>query len=502
MTGGSRKTSASAGAILLAAFVMATSPLARAADATIREPVARATGRPNRVGILIIGDNPAQLARVARASEDAGAIGKRLNELGFTTVTISSANRPDLDRQLREAAGKIGTGDDVAVFALGRFVSGRDEVWIVPGDAPPEVETQLSSLPTEALRLSDTLRRLSRAGPRTLSVIVDECSPTANEPCAINTVARAASAAADVGIVATSRITAPPADGRPLAWRPSASDAILNAMTVEGADFLSFYERLQKQLVGSNLNVTPTLALSNTFAFWPSNLFEQMQIPCNVVDATLTIEQIRETDTEALVQSCRTATQTWSYAEIFKTKLAVALEQAAVKAVSRACNDLPKARAFLTVYPASRWRGPIESQVIECDARDEAKHRVERQQAVTQVTSEIERLVQSNASAGELRAAGLAALAVDAGPAAFRAFDEIDWRSDEEASWRMGRFYDPTVADKVLRSAVPRPDVARAGSYYSAWRDRSPRQREALDKLCREHQDVQARDQRFREFCQ
>ncbi|ACK82815.1 hypothetical protein [Methylorubrum extorquens] len=502
MTGGSRMTAAYAGAILLAASVTAASTPALAADATIREPVARATGVPNRVGILIVGDNPAQLARAARASEDAEAIGKRLNELGFTTVTVSSVNRPDLDRQLREAAAKIGTGDDVAVFALGRFVSGSDEVWIVPGDAPPEIETQPSSLPTEALRLSDTLRRLSRAGPRTLSVIVDECAPIGTEVCAINPVARAASAAADVGIVATSRITAPPSDGRPLAWRPSGGDAILKSMTVEGADFLSFYEHLQKELIGGNLTVTPTLALSNTFTFWPSNLLDRMQIPCNGVDPTLTIEQVRAADTDALVQSCRKATQAWSFAETFKMKLALAIEQAAVKAIPRACADLLKARAFLTAYPASRWRGPIETQVSECAARDEAKHRAERQQAAIRVTSEIERLVQSNASAGELRAAGLAALAADAGSAAFRAFDEIDWRTDEEASWRMGQFYDPTIADKVLRSAVPRPDAARAGSYYSAWRERSQRQREALDKLCREQRDVQARDQRFREFCQ
>ncbi|TXM64415.1 hypothetical protein [Methylobacterium sp. WL120] len=502
MTGGSRKTAAGAGAILLAVTFMATSTAVLAADATIREPVARATGVPNRVGILIVGDNPAQFARAARASEDAAAIGRRLNELGFTTVTVSSANRPDLDRQLREAAGKIGTGDDVAVFALGRFVSAAEEVWIVPGDAPSEVETQPGSLPTEALRFSDTLRRVSRQGPRTLSVIVDECVPIANEACAINPVARAASAAADVGIVATSRITAPQGDGRPLAWRPSGGDAILKAMTIEGADFLSFYERLKKEFVGGNLTVTPTLALSNTFEFWPSNLLDRMQTPCNEVDPTFTIEQVRMTDTDALIQSCRKATETWSFAETFKKKFGIAVEQATLKAIPRDCANLQMARGFLTAYPASRWRGPIESQISECDARDESKHRAERQQAVIRVTSEIERLVQSNAAASELRAAGLAALKADAGPAAFRAFDEIDWRTDEEASWRMGQFYDPTVGDKVLRTAVPRPDAARAGSYYSAWRERSPRQSDALNKLCREQRDVQARDTRFREFCQ
>ena len=80
-------------------------------------------------------------------------------------------------------------------------------------------------------------------------------------------------------------------------------------------------------------------------------------------------------------------------------------------------------------------------------------------------------------------ALGEEALHAGCGSEAFQAFDSSDAQSSEAASWNLARFYDPNETDPVYRHAASvHPDYAAA--YYKKWRDRSPRQAQALAKIC------------------
>lgn len=86
---------------------------------------------------------------------------------------------------------------------------------------------------------------------------------------------------------------------------------------------------------------------------------------------------------------------------------------------------------------------------------------------------------------------GEQALRDGCGSEAFRAFDASDPQRSEAAAWHLARFYDPNETDPVYRRAAGvHADFAAA--YYRLWRDRSPRQADALRQLCQSDSDAGA----------
>ncbi len=86
-------------------------------------------------------------------------------------------------------------------------------------------------------------------------------------------------------------------------------------------------------------------------------------------------------------------------------------------------------------------------------------------------------------SDAEKVALGEEALHAGCGAEAFQAFDSSDAQASEPAAWYLARFYDPNETASVYRhTASVHPDFAAA--YYKLWRDRSPRQAQALAKIC------------------
>ena len=86
---------------------------------------------------------------------------------------------------------------------------------------------------------------------------------------------------------------------------------------------------------------------------------------------------------------------------------------------------------------------------------------------------------------------GEAALNAGCGGEAFRAFDAADLQTNEAAAWHLARFYDPNETNPVYRRAA-RAHADFAAAYYRIWRDRSPRQADALAAICRSDHDAGA----------
>ena len=78
---------------------------------------------------------------------------------------------------------------------------------------------------------------------------------------------------------------------------------------------------------------------------------------------------------------------------------------------------------------------------------------------------------------------GREALQTGNGQVAFRAFEEANPSTNEDAAWELARFYDPRNDDAVYR-AVARPDAARAARYLATWKARSPKHATDLAALC------------------
>ena len=477
---------------------------AHAAEVDMQVPKVRNPNFQNRTAIVLTSAPQAYSSVSAQMDQDVSAIPQRLLDFGFDVEVITGANRPELDRAVRDVSEKVPSGGELAVFILGRILSTDDELWIVPVDAPSDLESKPYALPTEGIRLSDALRRLSRRTPKTISVVVDECVPVGgNSDCAIDSMTRQVGTLSELGIIATKRVTKPSVDGKPLAGVASAGPAIITAMTKEGANLLEFYQALTKQLDGSNLATISSVSLSTSFMFRPSHYFETLPLKCNTVDPTATTERIKSSDLDPVAEDCRKDHEMWPYVGAFLKAQKVIAEQVALKAaLASSCSQIGLALEFVRTYDSSRWRPDVDKFISDCEATARAAAEKERTAKAADVSAKIERMVQGGATTSDLRGAGLEALDVGAGLAAFRAFSEIDPRSDDVAAWQMGRFYDPTVNDKVLRETVPHPNPSRAVWYYSIWKNSNARYREAVDAVCKATADLQNQDPTFRRACQ
>ena len=467
----------------LAAASLTCAAPAAVAQTGMQAPAVRNTALPGRDAVVVVGLSPTQPARATVAATDAEAIARRLLALGFSTTVIRAGTRPELDTKVREIADRFAGGGELAVFVLGRTLSTEDDIWIVPGDAPAEIEVRTDKLPTEAIRLSDLLRRSARQAPRSVAVVIDECVPVGKQQdCAIAPASRAADSAAELGMIATTRILTPPANGKPLAGRASAGDAIVAAMTREGASLLDFYQLLSRELEGSNLATRSSVSLSASFAFWPNRYFSQLPLACNAVDSAASIEMIKSASLDPVAEDCRKATQTWPFVTAFADKLATVTEQAAAKAAVAGCQAPEKAQDYIRTYPTGRWRADVEQVASGCQRQAEAQRQAEMKAKAAAQMAAIDALIREKAPAAELVRASQRALELQAGLAAFRALDEVRKEENEEAAWLFARFYDPTVADPAFKG-VARPNPASAAFYYKLWKQH-PRHRQALTTLC------------------
>ena len=169
---------------------------------------------------------------------------------------------------------------------------------------------------------------------------------------------------------------------------------------------------------------------------------------------------------------------------------------------------LGAAAAFIAVHPDTLevFRQPQPKRVSTTppqpaplppeDKQAEAEKAPEPYAAPSPVRVEPEALKPVDCSSfvgrvGELRglsdsdkvAMGEEALHAGCGAEAFQAFDSSDAQASEPTAWYLARFYDPNEVDPVYRrTASVHPDFAAA--YYKLWRDRSPRQAQALAKIC------------------
>ncbi len=320
-----------------------------------------------RIALLIVPQLAAAGSRAATAHSDEEAYRKRLREIGFDVWTLGPADRPQMERSLREAVARLPEDAQIAVFALGPSLGGDDDVYLLPQGSPGDLAHRTSLLESEGLRLGDLMRHLVRRRPRDLVAIVDECQPAAGGRCNLDM----ATGNSGASIIGAERAALRASGGAPLAGRPSLRDPMLGAMAHEGANFLQSYGALKRALADSDLEPRASGSLSTSFAFLPQNFFSGLRTDCNRIDPNADPAALRTAQLEGAIRACETMIATYPYARSFEDRLQAGREQRAYQRAVSSCDDSLSAAAYGATYPAGRFRTFVDNFVFECGrARD------------------------------------------------------------------------------------------------------------------------------------
>jgi hypothetical protein len=333
-----------------------------------------ATGQ--RIALLIVPQTAASSGRAATAHADEEVYRKRLRDIGFDVWTLGPADRPQLERGLRDAAGRLPEDAQVAVFVLGPSLGGGDDIYLMPQDAPFDTGQRPNLLESEGVRLSDVLRRVAQRRPRDLVAVVDECQPAAGGRCDFD----AAAGSARASLIGGERSGRRGSSGAPLAGRTSLRDAMLAAMAQEGETFLQSFETLQRGLAGSDLEPRASSALTTSFAFLPQGFFAGLRTDCNAIDPNADAAALRTANLDSAIRACETMTGTYPYARPFEARLQAGREQRAYQRAVASCDDPTSTASYNASYPAGRFRALVDTFALSCaQARERVNEERRRQ---------------------------------------------------------------------------------------------------------------------------
>lgn len=185
-----------------------------------------------RIALLIGNDGYAEIEPLRKARNDALAVSKKLEALGFETLTALDADRRDMNAKLREFEARIEPGDVALLFYAGHGVEIDGENYLLPVDAPAAGAGDEGLVKDEAVALSATLDRLRRSPASLAIVFLDACrdNPFAAEG------QRGAGAARGLG-----RITAP--NGAFVMFSAASGESALDRLSNADPDPNSVYTR-------------------------------------------------------------------------------------------------------------------------------------------------------------------------------------------------------------------------------------------------------------------
>ena len=349
---------------------------AAAPGLAIQAATARSTAASaQRIALLIAPQPSTNGGRAGLASADEEVYRKRLRDIGFDVWTVGPGDRPQLERSLREAVGRLPEDAQVAVFAIGPSVGGPDDVFLIPQDTPADATQRPEQLESEGLRVGDLLRRVSRRRPRDLVAVIDECQPATGSRCDFD----AAAGGSGASVIGGERVGRRAPSGSPLAGRASLRDPMLGAMGQEGETFLQSYAFLKRSLAEADLEPRASGSLSTSFAFLPQGFFAGLRMDCNKIDPNADAASLRGVNLDPAIRSCEAATATYPFARPFEDRLQAGREQRAYQRATASCEDGAATAGYGASYPAGRFRGLVDNFGLECgrarDRQEDARRR-------------------------------------------------------------------------------------------------------------------------------
>jgi len=125
---------------------------------------------------LVVGNNAyAHVPRLMTAVNDARAVGKALQGLGFRVVVAENQSRQELSRALLAFDKMVDPGDTAFFFFAGHGFEIRGQNYLIPTDVPTLGEDEEELLRDASIAAERIVERLQARGARVAILVLDAC---------------------------------------------------------------------------------------------------------------------------------------------------------------------------------------------------------------------------------------------------------------------------------------------------------------------------------------
>lgn len=125
---------------------------------------------------LVVGNDAYQsIPALEKAVNDAEAVGRALESLGFDVDVGLNLTRRQMSRKLSDLERRVKPGDEVFFFFAGHGVAVGAENYLLPVDMPKPRDGELGIVRDESHAADTIVRRIQRAGAKVAFVVLDAC---------------------------------------------------------------------------------------------------------------------------------------------------------------------------------------------------------------------------------------------------------------------------------------------------------------------------------------
>lgn len=128
-----------------------------------------------RVALVVGNDNYANVTDLAKAVNDADAMGATLEELGFTVLRAKNATRREMNVQIESFTAKLEKGDEALFFFAGHGVEIAGRNYLLPVDIPAAKPGKEDFVKAESVPVDEILDRIRSRGTRVSVLVLDAC---------------------------------------------------------------------------------------------------------------------------------------------------------------------------------------------------------------------------------------------------------------------------------------------------------------------------------------
>lgn len=128
-----------------------------------------------RLGLVIGNDAYSDVPVLDKAVADAEAIAVTLRAQGFDILTVTNADRRDMNRSISDFTSQLEPGDAAFLFFAGHGVEIDGENYLLPTDIVAPGSGERDFIKAESIALSGLLDRVRATGARMTIAIVDAC---------------------------------------------------------------------------------------------------------------------------------------------------------------------------------------------------------------------------------------------------------------------------------------------------------------------------------------
>lgn len=128
-----------------------------------------------RIALIIGNDAYEHVAPLAKAVNDARAVAKSVQALGFQTIIAENLTRNAMSRAFLTLDETIEKGDTVLFFFAGHGIEVAGQNYLLPTDIPAAKPGQENLIRDAAFRANGIVERLQEKGARTAILVLDAC---------------------------------------------------------------------------------------------------------------------------------------------------------------------------------------------------------------------------------------------------------------------------------------------------------------------------------------